>query len=88
MKVKDNIALHLRCIEADLREYLMDPSDHTFETIEDVHILLLDVMIGWASRPNQKKESQMMTRWEKFERVVLLLLVIVLIGDLLYWRPY
>lgn len=30
----------------------------------------------------------MMTRWEKFERVVLLLLVIVLMGDLLYWRPY
>ena len=30
----------------------------------------------------------MMTRWEKFERVVLLLLVIVLIGDILYWRPY
>jgi len=30
----------------------------------------------------------MMTPWEKFERVVLLLLVIVLMGDLLYWRPY
>jgi len=30
----------------------------------------------------------MMTPWEKFERVVLLLLVIVLIGDLLYWIPY
>jgi hypothetical protein len=30
----------------------------------------------------------MMTGWEKFERVVLLLSVIVLIGDLLYWRPY
>jgi hypothetical protein len=30
----------------------------------------------------------MMTPWEKFERVVLLLLVIVLILDLLYWRPY
>jgi len=30
----------------------------------------------------------MMTGWEKFERVVLLLLVIVLMGDLLYWRPY
>jgi hypothetical protein len=30
----------------------------------------------------------MMTPWEKFERVVLLLLVIVLIGDILYWRPY
>jgi len=30
----------------------------------------------------------MMTGWEKFERVVLLLSVIVLILDLLYWRPY
>jgi hypothetical protein len=30
----------------------------------------------------------MMTRWEKFERVVLLLSVIVLMLDLLYWRPY
>jgi len=30
----------------------------------------------------------MMTGWEKFERVVLLLLVIVLMGDLFYWRPY
>ena len=30
----------------------------------------------------------MMTPWEKFERVVLLLAVIVLIADLFYWRPY
>jgi hypothetical protein len=30
----------------------------------------------------------MMTGWEKFERVVLLLSVIVLMLDLLYWRPY
>jgi hypothetical protein len=30
----------------------------------------------------------MMTGWEKTERVVLLLSVIVLILDLLYWRPY
>jgi hypothetical protein len=29
-----------------------------------------------------------MTGWEKTERVVLLLSVIVLILDLLYWRPY
>ena len=45
MKVKEgNIALHLRCIEADLRDYLTDPSDFTVEYIEDIHILLLDVM--------------------------------------------
>jgi hypothetical protein len=29
----------------------------------------------------------MMTRWEKFERVVILLACIVLALDLLYWRP-
>jgi hypothetical protein len=28
-----------------------------------------------------------MTRWEKLERVLLLLAVIVLLLDLLYWRP-
>lgn len=30
----------------------------------------------------------MMTRWEKFERVLLLLAVMVLVTDLFYWRPY
>jgi hypothetical protein len=30
----------------------------------------------------------MMTPWEKLERVVLLLAVIVLIADIYYWRPY
>jgi hypothetical protein len=30
----------------------------------------------------------MMTGWEKLERVVLLLSVIVLMLDLFYWRPY
>jgi hypothetical protein len=29
----------------------------------------------------------MMTRWEKLERVVILLACIVLALDLLYWRP-
>lgn len=29
----------------------------------------------------------MMTRYEKFERVVLLLAIIVLVMDLYYWRP-
>jgi len=57
MKVKDSIALHLRCIEADLREYLMDPSDHTFETIEDVHILLLDVMYKLGITPEAEEEN-------------------------------
>jgi len=29
-----------------------------------------------------------MTPWEKFERVILLLAVMVLAFDLLYWRPF
>jgi hypothetical protein len=30
----------------------------------------------------------MMTPWEKFERVILLIAVLVLLTDLFYWRPY
>ena len=30
----------------------------------------------------------MMTPWEKFERVVLLVAVLILLTDLFYWRPY
>jgi hypothetical protein len=30
----------------------------------------------------------MMTNWEKFERVLLLVAVLVLLTDLFYWRPY
>jgi len=30
----------------------------------------------------------MLTKWEKLERVVLLLAVMVLMLDLFYWRPY
>jgi len=29
----------------------------------------------------------MMTPWEKFERVLVLIIFIVLIADLFYWRP-
>ena len=29
----------------------------------------------------------MLTPWEKFERVLLLIIFIVLIADLYYWRP-
>jgi hypothetical protein len=29
-----------------------------------------------------------MTNWEKFERVLLLIAVLVLLTDLFYWRPY
>ena len=47
MKVKEDIALHLRCIEADLRDYLDNPADYRANNvhhIQDVHTLLLDVM--------------------------------------------
>ena len=30
----------------------------------------------------------MLTPYEKFERVVLLLAVMILIADIFYWRPY
>jgi len=30
----------------------------------------------------------MLTTWEKLERAVLLVAIIVLMLDLLYWRPY
>ena len=29
----------------------------------------------------------MMTRWEKFERVLLIIAVLVLFTDIFYWRP-
>jgi hypothetical protein len=29
----------------------------------------------------------MLTPWEKFERVVLMIAVLVLLTDLFYWRP-
>lgn len=30
----------------------------------------------------------MMTPWEKLERVVLLIAVLILLTDVFYWRPY
>ena len=30
----------------------------------------------------------MLTNWEKFERLLLLIAVFVLLTDLFYWRPY
>ena len=48
MKVKDaSVVLYLRCIEADLRDYLDNPAEYRANNthhIEDVHTLLLDVM--------------------------------------------
>jgi len=47
MKVKDSIALHLRCIEADLRDYLDNPAEYRANNVhhlQDIHVLLLNVM--------------------------------------------
>ena len=55
MKVKEDIPLHLRCIESDLREYLMDSSDHTVETIEDALILLLVLMFRLGITPESEE---------------------------------
>ena len=58
MKVKEgSIALHLQCIESDLRDYLMNPSDYTFEYFEDIHILLLDVMHRMGVEPASDEED-------------------------------
>ena len=50
-----NIALHLRCIEADLRDYLMNPAEYTVEYIEDIHCLLLDVMYRLGVDPESEE---------------------------------
>ena len=54
-KVSDTIALHLRCVEADLRDYLMNPAEYTVEYIEDIHILLLEVMYRLGVEPTSEE---------------------------------
>ena len=59
MKVSDTVALHLRCIEADLRDYLMNPAEYTVEYIEDIHVLLLEVMHRLDVTPtNEEGETE------------------------------
>ena len=53
MKVKDSIALHLRCIEADLRDYLMSPAEYRVTHLEDIHVLLLEVMRTLGITPTE-----------------------------------
>ena len=53
-----NIALHLRCIEADLRDYLMNPAEYTVEYIEDIHCLLLDVMYRLGVDPESEEGDE------------------------------
>ena len=56
-KVSDTIALHLRCIEADLRDYLMNPAEYTVEYIEDIHVLLLEIMYRLNVTPTSEEEN-------------------------------
>ena len=57
-KVTDTVALHLRCIEADLRDYLMNPAEYTVEYIEDIHILLLEVMYRLGVEPTSEEGEE------------------------------
>ena len=58
MKVSDTTALHLRCIEADLREYLIEPMAYSSEYFEDIHVLLLEVMHNLGVEPTENGEEE------------------------------
>lgn len=61
MKVKDSIALHLRCIEADLRDYLDNPAEYRANNvhhIQDIHTLLLNVMDNLGVSPTTEGEAE------------------------------
>jgi hypothetical protein len=57
MQVKDTTALHLRCIEADLRDYLMNPAEYRVTHLEDIHVLLLEVMRNLGVEPASDDEN-------------------------------
>ena len=57
MKVSDTTALHLRCIEADLRDYLMNPAEYRVTHLEDIHVLLLEVMRVLGVAPTTEGEN-------------------------------
>jgi hypothetical protein len=57
MKVSDTTALHLRCIEADLRDYLMNPAEYRVTHLEDIHVLLLEVMLTLGVTPTEGEEE-------------------------------
>ena len=58
MKVTDTTALHLRCIEADLRDYLMNPAEYRVTHLEDIHVLLLEVMRNLGVEPVKEGEEK------------------------------
>ena len=51
-------ALHLRCIEADLRDYLMNPAEYRVTHLEDIHVLLLEVMRNLGVEPVKEGEEK------------------------------
>ena len=55
MKVSDTTALHLRCIEGDIRNYLIEPMAYSSEYFEDMHVLLLDVMQRLGVTPESEE---------------------------------
>jgi len=57
MQVKDTTALHLRCIEADLRDYLMNPAEYRVTHLEDIHVLLLEIMRTLGVEPTEDGET-------------------------------
>lgn len=57
MKVEDKVDLYLRCIEHDLRKYLLDPSDFTSEYFEDIHQLVLEIMYRLDVTPDNETEG-------------------------------
>ena len=50
-------ALHLRCIEADLRDYLMNPAEYRVTHLEDIHVLLLEIMRNLGVKPASDDEN-------------------------------
>jgi len=57
MKLSDTTALHLRCIEADLRDYLMNPAEYRVTHLEDIHVLLLEVMRTLGVEPTTEGKT-------------------------------
>ena len=58
MKVSDTTALHLRCIEGDLRDYLMNPAEYRVTHLDDIHVLLLEVMRTLGVEPTNEGETE------------------------------
>ena len=53
--VTQEITRDLQCIEADLRNYLIEPMAYSSEYFVDTHILLLDVMCKLGVTPESEE---------------------------------